>query len=254
MIYSSVLQNKKVWRWGVVLILSLVLLWGLSPQTEGRRRADKAIDASGGMKVWEKKQTVQFLETRIFYDPAGQMVDKKISLHRFILGKIQKGRIDSIGDPTQKTLLGFDGIRGWSLVNGVLSADPIQKETAEARVGQSRYLFSIPFSFKEKGQTLTYEGKDRVRVDFTDKKKWMLLYFDRHHRVTKILFSHGELAEWLDYQAADGIVLATRRVFYPADEKGEIKGAKTREELIEEIEFRPYFPGSLFDSPRGNES
>lgn len=249
---NTIIKNKRLWYWGGVLIAALVLFWSLSPSRRIGSLVGRAIEASGGAKAWKKKPAAQFLETRIFYDPAGQIVDKEISMHRLFLGKTQKARVDRVGDPAQKILLGFDGVRAWSSVNGVLSADPVQKETAETETWRSHYLFSIPFSLKGKGQALTYEGRDKIRINFTHQKKWVVLHFDKHHQVTKILFSHGELAEWLDYQMVDGIAVATRRVFYHADEKGEIKGAKTREELIEEIEFRPYFPGALFDAPKGS--
>lgn len=254
MIDSRVFQNKKIWYWGSVLTVVLVLFWNLNPFRKIEDLVGQAIETSGGLKSWKKKQAVQFLATQVFYDPAGVKTDKKTSMYRILLQKTAKARVESVGDPDERKIFGWNGRRGWAMVNGSLEQDSSQLELTEQFIRQTVYFHTLPFSLKKKGQTLQYAGVDKetglekIKIKFAQKGMGMqgeaVLFLDRQRRIAKIVYQDGSRSEWSDYQEVEGIQWACKRVFYDS------AGANMFMELIEEIEFRAYFADQLFERPQ----
>jgi len=239
------------------------------PDDEAGRIVARAIDAAGGWETWMRHRDATFISTLTLVDPGGDAASESIFIHDLPLHQGVKTRLASIGI-TDEVLFGFDGTNEWMLHDGRAVAD--LKRTAFTRFHalSTAYWFSMPFALAELPCELTYLGSEqegektleKVRVGAGDSLPvpfdWMVVYFDARTAVIERVHVHA-LAEFLqhslwvgvlrDERRTDGIALARRRAFFPADPAGEIIGPMAAEQLIEHVRFDNGFPPEHFTRP-----
>ena len=231
----------------------------------------RAIEASGGWERWRSIRDVSFVSTFILYDPAGNVTNETIGLHRSPLHEpTVRARFESLGLP-EPVVIGFDGRETWMIRDGRAVPGHDQLALARFNMVSDVFWFSLPFSLAEApmtitdlGETETHEGKwHRLKISLDEgapeaPSDWSVVWFDTRTHLVDRIFSHVTapflrhrfwVGQWLDYRDWQGLRKERRRQFYPADPEGRIVGGLVAERLTEDVRLNPGLDDRLFEKP-----
>lgn len=230
---------------------------------------NRAIVAAGGLARWRAVRDAAFISTFTIFDPQGNAASETIFLNKLMLGAPRKIRLESIGIP-EDLIFGFDGERDWMIRGTHPVKDPSNTAFTRFHALSNSAWFGLPFILSDPGVRVSFAGTesrgdkdwDRVRVDNPEALNlpadWLVIYFDGetglidrvHTQVQAEFMSYKTwLGKWRDYREVEGVQRERRRVFYPADDDGNMVGRAAADQLIEHIHFDNGWNDELFQRP-----
>lgn len=239
------------------------------PDDAAGRVVARAIEAAGGWERWRQHRDASFISTLTIFDPVGNAVSETIFLHRVLLHRGVRTRLESIG-LGEELHFGFDGENEWMTHGGRLVRESQRIAFTRFHALSSAYWFSLPFVLAELPCELTYLGPEdsdgrtleRVRVGYDDSVPlpfdWLVLYFDAQtgridrvhvHAFAEFLQHSLWVSVWRDVRRIGGIELARRYAYFAADPAGEFVGGMAGEQLIEHVEFDRDFAPEIVEPP-----
>ncbi|GIW40721.1 MAG: hypothetical protein KatS3mg076_1298 [Candidatus Binatia bacterium] len=236
---------------------------------KARSLVEEAVEKAGGWERWRSFRDVSFVSTLNLYDSVGTRTSSTSFFHRALLHQGLRCRVESIGRPDE-IVFGFDRGESWFLHDGRPVEDTFGSAFGRFDAASGVFWLGLPFSILESRAAVRYAGESRegarrwekVEVRYAEEPAvpvdWAVLYLDPrtllvrrvHARVRAAFLPHRLwVAKWRDIRNWQGILVARRRTYFPADAEGNIVGTMAAEHLIEHVEFDRGYPEELFRKP-----
>jgi len=219
----------------LALPLSIILLLSSCKSTEPDRATtliNKAIEAHGGMELWNSMDTMIYRKKITLYDKEGNFRKYVEQNHNYSLSSELEGRY-SYHDSVKHEVV-FDGKKAYKIEGGM------QKEPDESAIKNfysAYYVLNMPWKLLDEGANATYVGTDTlfsgqvvesIKVEYTSgltKDTWWYYFDPITYEVAACLVHHPPTYNLItnDYYASyQGLIWNHKRSSYRADENGEV--------------------------------